>query len=84
MLREQLYEFSKIVISDQVQQKLTYRSIEDGLRLKVFRVVKTEALISVTVTAKLICAFGFAYEKCWFSHESPQIDFLLYQSRNLP
>ena len=27
------------------------------------------ALISLAVTAKLICAFGFAYVACWFSHE---------------
>ena len=33
------------------------------------RVVKTKGLISFTVTAKLICAFVFAYAECWFSHE---------------
>ena len=32
------------------------------------RVVKTKALISFAVTAKLICAFVFAYANCWFSH----------------
>ena len=32
------------------------------------RVVKTKALISFTVTAKLICVFVFAYTKIWFSH----------------
>ena len=32
------------------------------------RVAKTKALISFAVTAKLICAFVFAYEDCWFSH----------------
>ena len=32
------------------------------------RVVKTKALISFAVTAKLICAFVFAYADCWFSH----------------
>ena len=26
------------------------------------------ALISFAVTAKLICAFGFEYADCWFSH----------------
>ena len=30
------------------------------------RVAKTKAQISFTVTAKLICAFVFAYAKCWF------------------
>ena len=32
-------------------------------------VAKTKALISFAVTAKVICAFVFAYAKCWFSHE---------------
>ena len=31
-------------------------------------VVKTKALISFAVTAKLICAFVFANANCWFSH----------------
>ena len=31
-------------------------------------VAKTKALISFAVTAKLICAFVFAYADCWFSH----------------
>ena len=34
---------------------------------------KTKALISFTVTAKLICTFGFAYADCWFSHEAAHI-----------
>ena len=33
------------------------------------RVAKTKALTSFAVTAKLICAFVFAYAHCWFSHE---------------
>ena len=32
-------------------------------------VAKTRALIIFTVTAKLICAFVFAYAKCLFSHD---------------
>ena len=32
--------------------------------------MKTKALISFAVTAKLICAFVFAYADCWFSHEA--------------
>ena len=31
------------------------------------------ALISFAVTAKLICAFVFAYGDCWFSHAAAQI-----------
>ena len=30
---------------------------------------KTKALISFAATAKLICAFVFAYADCWFSNE---------------
>ena len=37
------------------------------------RVTKTKALISIAVTAKLICAFVFAYAKCWFSHGAAQL-----------
>ena len=33
-------------------------------------VAKTKALISFAVTAKLVCAFVFAYANCWFSHEA--------------
>ena len=37
------------------------------------RVAKTMALISFAVTAKLICAFVFAYADCWFSHAAAQM-----------
>ena len=36
-------------------------------------VVKTKALISFAVTAKLICVFVFAYAKSRFSHHEAQI-----------
>ena len=36
-------------------------------------VAKTKALISFAVTAKLICAFVFAYAKIWFSHDAAHI-----------
>ena len=35
--------------------------------------MKTKALISFAVTAKLICVFVFAYAKRWFSHEAAQM-----------
>ena len=38
-------------------------------------VAKTKALISFTLTAKLICAFVFAYADCWFSHAVAHIIF---------
>ena len=34
------------------------------------RVAKTKALISFALSAKLICAFVFAYADCLFSHEA--------------
>ena len=34
---------------------------------------KTKALISFAVTAKLICAFVFAYAKSQFSHDAAHI-----------
>ena len=37
------------------------------------RVAKTKALISFAVTAKLICALGFAFADCWFSHEATHL-----------
>ena len=36
--------------------------------------MKTKALISFAVTAKLICSFVFAYAKCWYSHDAAQMD----------
>ena len=35
--------------------------------------MKTKALISFIVTAKLICAFVSAYAKCLFSHDAAHI-----------
>ena len=32
-------------------------------------VAKTKAMISLAVTAKLICAFVFSHADCWFSHD---------------
>ena len=34
---------------------------------------KGAGMISFAVTAKLICAFAFAYAECWFSHEAAQL-----------
>ena len=36
-------------------------------------VAKTKVLISFAVTAKLICAYVFAYADCLFSHAEAQI-----------
>ena len=37
------------------------------------RVAKTKALFSFAITAKLICAFVFAYAKSLFSHDAAHI-----------
>ena len=42
-------------------------------RNRTIRVVKTKALISFAVTAKLICAFVFASANCWFSYAKAQM-----------
>ena len=47
------------------------------------RVVKTKALISFGVTAKLICVFVFAYAKSRFSHDAAHIMFKLW-AKNRP
>ena len=39
----------------------------------IIRVAKTKVLISFAVTAKLICAFVFAYADCWFFHAAAHI-----------
>ena len=44
-------------------------------------VAKTKALISFVVTAKLICAFVFAYADCWFSHEVAQMFLHVFDER---
>ena len=38
---------------------------------------KTKALISIAVTAKLICVFVFAYAKNRFSHDEAQLVYIL-------
>ena len=59
----------------QVRHNLACTVTEDGWRLEILDlasrgIVKTKALISFTLTAKLICAFAFAYVKCLFSHDT--------------
>ena len=69
--------------SDQVRHKQDCTFTEDGLRLEILDlestgnctilVAKLKVLISFAVTAKLICAFVFAYADCWFSHAVVQL-----------
>ena len=37
----------------------------------------SEGLISFAVTAKLICAFVFAYVDCWFSNVAAQMGYMM-------
>ena len=54
-------------------QLISGERLQDHWSSGTIRVTKTKALISFAVTAKLICAFGFAYADCWLSHEAAQI-----------
>ena len=82
-LNEPLREKTNNLGSDQVRHKLGCTVTEDhGYSLEILDlesrgivlcVAKTKALISFAVTAKLICAFVFAYAGCWFSHAAAQI-----------
>ena len=44
---------------------------------------KTKALISFAVIAKLICAFVFAYEYCWFSNAAAHLQFLFENGKKI-
>ena len=48
------------------------------------RVAKTKALISFAATAKLVCAFVFAYANCWFSHAAAQMIFFIQFNVTVP
>ena len=59
----------------QAQKMAQRREVLDlDSRGLILRVAISKALISFAVTAKLICAFGFAYAKCWYSHDAVQIN----------
>ena len=70
-------------VSDLVRHKRGCTATEDGQRLEISDLDrrgivlslqrKTKALISFAVTAKLICAFVFAYAKSWFSHDTAHL-----------
>ena len=66
--------------------RLTGLYSQRGLKFQIKKVegsyyeAKTNALISCAVTAKLICAFVFAYAKSRFSHDAA--NFLLQQVKH--
>ena len=76
--------------SYQFRHKPGCTSTEDGFGFRKYRkctirVAKIKALISFAVTAKLICAFVFAYADCWFFHAAAQLSFIRCpQYQNLP
>ena len=74
----------RIWVIDQAQQKPACTVLEAGQKLENFGFKKmdctifeaqTEALISSTVTAKLVCVFVFAYASCWLSNVAAVILF---------
>ena len=60
---------SRPVKSQKIVRSLKFRmKEEEGL---YYHVAKTKALISFAVTAKLVCAYVFAYADCLFSYAVP-------------
>ena len=63
----------------ETNQAVQYRCLEPGNfgfrknRNCTIHVAKTKALISLAVTAKLICAFVLAFADCWFSHAAAHL-----------
>ena len=58
----------------------SFRKRQEGFKKKrncTIRVAKTKVLISFAVTAKLVCAFAFAYAKIRFSHDAAQIESII-------
>ena len=60
-----------------VMRKPVFGDFQPGPTMKkrdcTVYVAKTKALISCAVTAQLICAFVFTYEKINFSHDEAHI-----------
>ena len=87
IINELRHEKTNNVVFEQVQHKQTQTSLykhERWLGTGIFRFRKKrnctirvaknrKAMIRITVTAKLICAFIFAYENCWLSHDVDHI-----------
>ena len=79
-------------VSDQVPHKPGCRATQDGQRLEISYIerrgiytiylVKTKALISFAVTAKLVCVLVFAFAKNRFSHGAADIKFVLTEEAN--
>ena len=69
------YYTNRAVQSQKMVRSLKFRIYEEE-RL-YYLVAKTKALISFAVTAKLICAFVFAYAQCWFYHAAAHLKILL-------
>ena len=81
MIIEPPHEKTSNIVSEQARCKQATQAQKMARRLKLWIlevkgcnicVAKTKALISFAVTAKLICAFGFAYTDYLF-HEAAQL-----------
>ena len=80
MIIEPPHEKTSNIVSEQARRKQATQAQKLARRLKLWIleakgcicVAKTQALISFAVTAKLICAFGFAYTD-YFFHEAAQL-----------
>ena len=74
---EPVREKTNNVVSDHVQHKPGCTVTEDGSRLEILDLESRGIVLSMQQKkgaeqlrsyVKLICAFGFAYTDCWFSH----------------
>ena len=71
-------------VSDQVRHNLACTVTEEGKKLEIsdlgrrgffsICVAKTKAQISCAVTAQLIRTFVFSHGRCWFSHDSSNVN----------
>ena len=77
---EFFFEYGDVHVMDwTVEPQKMARGLKFGFRKwmdSTIHLVKTKVLISCVVTAQLICAFVFKYEKNRFSHDVAQISFL--------
>ena len=53
------------LVSDQVEHKPTCTVTETGYKLEILESERR----GIVLSAKLPCAFVFAYASCWFSHD---------------
>ena len=74
------WSYTNQAVQSKKQARRLKFPIYKSMRKCTIHVVKTKALISFAVTAKLICVFVFAYADCWLPHEEAQINTEIHDS----